>query len=381
MTYNDIRLLAVERFKNLDLETDIEFREFVEMASLICSTPISLLTVMDEDTQWLKVRKGTDAGQMPVKTSFCKHTLLQDEVMIVRDTLKDERFVNSPIVAGEPNIRFYAGTPLITRDGHRVGTLCVIDLEPHELNSNQQLMLKMLGKQAIDLMDFRISLELLRENEIEVVQQRETIEKAAIKQRSFFESSANFHILLGKNGEVIDFNKVAYTFIKRMHGVKLTRGSMFVNFLAPDFINKFTEYFNLALTGKNAFAEGSTDYGTNGIIYWEASFETARDTNNEIIGISYIIRDVSDRKIKEHKIIEQNQSLIKIAHLQAHEFRAPLTTIKGMMNLIKSEDYNAPREYFELLENAVNNLDEKIHEIVNDVDNIVMFNSTEVYAV
>lgn len=379
MIYNDIRLLAVERFKTLNIDTDKEFREFVEMASDICSTPIALITLIEEDVQWLKVKKGTDVDQMPVKTSFCTHTLLQDDVMVVPDAQKDERFANSPIVAGAPNIRFYAGTPLITNEGHRIGTLCVIDMKPHELNNNQQQMLKMLGKQAIGLMDFRISVEMLEKNKIEVEQHKEALKKAEIKLRSFFESSPNFHVLLGKKGEVIDYNKVAYIFLKNLHKVKITRGSKFVTFLTPDLIGKFNEGFRLALKGEKAFVEGSTDYGSNGMLYWEASFETARDADSKIIGISYIIRDVTDRKIKEMKIIDQNRSLLKIAHLQAHEFRAPLTSIIGMMDLIEADDYQAPREYFEMLGSAVHNLDKKICEIVANVDSMVLLNSTEVY--
>ena len=125
--------------------------------------------------------------------------------------------------------------------------------------------------------------------------------------------------------------------------------------------------------------EGSTDYGSHGIIYWEASFETARDANSKIVGISYIIRDVTDRKIKELKIIDQNKSLLKIAHVQAHEFRAPLTSIIGMMALIKAEDYRAPKEYFEMLGDAVHSLDQKICEIVGNVDSMAHLNGTEVY--
>ncbi|HTE00829.1 MAG TPA: GAF domain-containing protein [Mucilaginibacter sp.] len=381
MIYNDIRLLAVERFKTLDIDADSEFQEFVQMASEICSSPIALITLIDEDTQWLKVRKGTDVPQMPRKTSFCTHTMEQDGVFVVPDAQKDDRFSNNPIVAGAPNVRFYAGAPLITNDGLRIGTICVIDLEPHELNANQQMMLKMLGKQAIGLMDFRISVELLEKNKIEVEYQREIIKKAEITQRSFFESAPNFQILLGKKCELIDFNKVAYNFVKKVHGKKMARGNSFAPFLAADFEAQFKMGFENALQGKNAFEEGSTDYGVHGLIYWEASFETAKDPENNIIGVSYIIRDVTDRKIKELKIIAQNQSLLKIAHQQAHEFRAPLTTITGMMDLIKAEDYNAPKEYYALLESAVQNLDGMIREIVTDIDNIVPSNGIEVHAV
>ena len=378
MINDDIRLLALERFKSLDVETDSEFQEFVQMASSVCNAPIALLTLIEEEVQWLKVTKGTDVKQMPTKTSFCRYTIQSDKVLVVPDAREDERFADSPIVAGEPHVRFYAGTPLITREGQRIGTLCVIDVEPHTLTENQQMMLKMLGQQAIGVMDFRISVELLEARKLEVEHQREIIKKAQMTQRSFFESAPNFHVLLGKSGEVLDFNKVACDFIKKVHGAELERGSMMLKFIAPEFVNKFIRGFNLAVTGEQAFEEGSTDYGSHGIIYWEASFETARDANNEIVGISYIIRDVTDRKTREHKILDQNQSLLKIAHLQAHEFRAPLTTITGMMDLIRAEDYEAPKEYFELLENAVKNLDGKIREVVDNVDNIVL-EGTEVY--
>ena len=109
-------------------------------------------------------------------------------------------------------------------------------------------MLKMLAKQAVNLMEFRISVEMLEKNKIEVEQQKEVINKAEIRLRSFFESSPNFHVLLGKNGEVIDYNKVAYNFVKKMHGVKMTRGRQFITFLAPDFAIKFSERYNSALS-------------------------------------------------------------------------------------------------------------------------------------
>src|ERR1700744_582893 len=284
MIYDDIHALAVERFKALDLDTDMEFKEFVQMASAFCNTPIALITLLEEDVQWLKVKKGTDVEKMPTKTSFCTHTIQHDEVMMVSDAKQDERFADNPIVVGEPNIRFYAGTPLITREGQHIGTLCVFDVIPHELNSDQLQMLKMLGKQAINLMDFRISVELLKKNEIEVEQQKEVIKKTGITLRSFFESSSNFHILLDKNGDVIDYNKIAYTFIKKMHSVKLTRGTRFSKFLAPGSENRFTENFDRALAGKKTFEEGSTEYKLHGLMYWEASFETAKDRSNEIIG-------------------------------------------------------------------------------------------------
>lgn len=374
MIQEEIRLSAVERFKTLDLETDADFRDFVQMASEICDTPIALLTLLGEETQWLKVRKGTDVHEMPAKTSFCTHTIESDDVLVVSDASRDSRFSNLPIVAGAPNVRFYAGTSLTTSDGYRVGTLCVIDIKPHQLNKRQKLMLKMLGRQAFKQMEYKISLEMLEKKKIEVEHKDEIIKKAEITMRSFFESSADFHILLGKAGEVIDYNKAAYNFIKDNHGIKLFKGIFFNMFVHTDFLEKFTQKYNIAINGSRGFEEGHTNLGKRGVVWWEATFETARDANNEVVGVSYILRDVTDRKIKEQKILEQNTSLLKIAHLQSHQFRAPLTTIIGMVDLIKQEKNNAPDEYFFLLGNAVSNLDQKIKEIVNNADNQNLFN-------
>lgn len=185
---------------------------------------------------------------------------------------------------------------------------------------------------------------------------------------SFFESSANFHVLLGRKGEILDYNKSAYNFIRRIHATKVKRGDLFTIYLAPAFVETFTEKYNLALAGEKGYAEGYTDYGEHGEIWWEANFEPAWNNDNDVIGVSYSIRNVTERKRYEQKIIAQNQSLINIAYIQSHEYRGPLTSIMGMMNLIREEGYQPPVEYLQLLESAISKLDEKIHEIVTHVN-------------
>ncbi|HVW12243.1 MAG TPA: GAF domain-containing protein [Mucilaginibacter sp.] len=368
MVHEQVRLTAVERFKSLNIDEEREFQELVQIASEICQTPIALITLLGKDTQWLKVKKGTDVEEMPRDTSFCTHAIEDEQVMVVPDAQLDDRFLDNPIVVGEPNIRFYAGTALTTPDGCSIGTLCVFDVKPHHLNEQQKLMLKMLGKQAFSLMEFRISLEMLEKNTVDLEQKKEIIRQAEIRQRSFFESSVNIHVLLDKQRQVIDFNKVAYKFIRKMYNAELTVGCSFERFFNHHFSPKFVENCKFALSGNRAFEEGYTDYGEHGGIWWEAAFETARDRNDEVIGVSYVLRDVTDRKTDEQRIVQQNTSLLKIAHLQAHQFRAPLTTIKGMMDLIREERHNAPEEYFRLLENAVDNLDQTICEIVGNIE-------------
>jgi PAS domain S-box-containing protein len=375
----DIRLQAIARFVDFAFENDPELLEIVELASAISNTPYALITFLDKDTQHLKVRKGVSETKMPREISFCTHAIQQDDLMLIPDTLKDERFVNNPLVAADPGIRFYAGVPLTTFDGQKLGTLCVLDVIEHTLTDHQQLVLKILGNQVMKILELRIGLEMLEKNQKELAEQREYSNDAFIRLKSFFESSTNFLLLLGKKGEVIDFNKTAFSFIKTVYKTELKRDDQFIQYIHPDFAPIFTDRYHLALLGKKSLEEGSTDYEELGVIWWEATFEAARDKDNEIIGVSYVIRDVTERKIKEQKIIAQNQSLLKIAHIQAHEFRAPLTSIMGLMSLIKAENYAAPKEYLELLEQAVYTLDGKIRQIVSNVDNNVVNNGVTDY--
>ncbi len=362
-----VRVLAVKRFEHLNLQLGNELQDLIAMASEICDMPIALLTLLDEDTQWIKASIGTDVQTTPREVTFCTHAIQQEDIFIVPDALLDERFINNPLVT-EHKIRSYAGAPLVTHDGIMLGTLCVIDQQPHALSTHQQGMLKMLSKQAINIMELKLSQELLEKNQREVELQRQTIKSAEIRLRSFFETSSNLHVLLGKNGEVLDFNKTAHNFIKSVHQINISRGDQLVTYMDPLFVEEFNEKYNMALTGEKCMATGETDYAGKGKIYWEAAFEPAWNNENEIIGISYLVRNITDRKIYEQKIVDQNTSLINIAYIQSHEYRGPLSSIMGMMGLIKQEDYQPPVEYLQLLEAAINNLDEKIHQVVSHVN-------------
>jgi hypothetical protein len=372
MIIEDLRLQAVSQFIHIDLERDPELLEIVELAAAITGCPYSMITFIDEETQHIKVRKGTDVTSVPREISFCTHAIEQDNLMIVQDTLLDERFVHHPQVVSGPLVRFFASMPLNSADGQKIGTLCVLDVVPHVLDDHQQLVIKILSNQVVKIVELKAGAELLDKKHKELEEQKKLNSDANIRLRSFFESSTNFQVLLGKSGEIIDYNKTAYNFIKAVHKTKITRGDQLVKYLAPEFVATFIKLYNQAILGQKSYVEGSTDYSEMGIIYWEAAFEAARDHENNIIGVSYLIRNVTERKLKEQKILAQNASLLKIAHIQAHEFRAPLTSIMGLMSLIKEEDYDAPKEYLQLLEQAVDTLDATIKHIVGNIDDSVI---------
>ena len=366
---------AILRFVGLDLELDKELQEITDLACAITKAPTAVISFLDTDTQYFKVKKDPEniVGEIktfPRKDTFCSYTIKQDDIFIITDTLADERFANNESIIGSPNLRFYAGVPLSTCDDQKVGTLCVLDTKPGTLDENQVHMLKIIARQAIKTIELKCRALNLEESLKEVEAQKEYVQDADIRLRSFFESSNTFQVLLGKSGEVIDFNKTAYNFVKNAHKTDLQRGDLFVTYIAPEFVSKFIDGYNRAIKGTRHVEEGSTDYGEKlGIIWWDATFEPALDKNNEIIGMSYLIRNVTERKVREQKIIQQNESLLSIAHVQAHEFRAPLTTIMGLMNLIKDDGYEMAGNYLPYLEMAVNNLDEKIKNVVVDIEN------------
>ncbi len=157
------RLIALKQYQILDTASERTFDDITKLASLICGTPIALITLLDENRQWFKSAVGLDAAETPRNISFCGHAILGDDVFEVNNALEDERFFDNPLVTGQPNIRFYAGTPLITENGYALGTLCVIDQIAGQLSTDQRESLKILGRQIVALIEHRMTILKIEE--------------------------------------------------------------------------------------------------------------------------------------------------------------------------------------------------------------------------
>jgi signal transduction histidine kinase len=158
------RLRALREYNILDTLPEQEYQDIVQLAALICGTPIALVSLVDADRQWFKAKVGIDASQTPREAAFCAHALLQpDELLLVPDARRDPRFADNPLVTDAPNIHFYAGAPLKTSEGHVLGTLCVVDTKPRELTPVQQEALFALSRQVISQLDIRVKLNELEQ--------------------------------------------------------------------------------------------------------------------------------------------------------------------------------------------------------------------------
>lgn len=137
------RLKALKSTNLLDTEPEERFDRIVRMAAGAMHTEIALISLVDQDRQWFKAKNGLEAEQTPRDQAFCHHTIKQNDVLVILDAKSDTRFDANPLVTGEPNIAFYAGAPLITKDGYALGSLCVIDSKPRTSFSKiEQQMLK-----------------------------------------------------------------------------------------------------------------------------------------------------------------------------------------------------------------------------------------------
>ena len=152
------RLAALRRYRILDTDPEQAFDDLTLLASHICGTPIALISLIDADRQWFKSRVGLTIAETSRSVSFCTHAIKQRDLFIVPDARANPAFCSNPFVAAENGIRFYAGAPLVTPDGHALGTLCVIDKVPRTLNDDQLEALDALRRQVVAQLELRANL-------------------------------------------------------------------------------------------------------------------------------------------------------------------------------------------------------------------------------
>ena len=129
----EARLAALAQYGVAGTSPEPEYDHIVEIAADFFNAPMALVSLVERDRQWLKARVGVDICETPRAVSFCRYTITSDDLLVVPDATKDPRFADNALVTGDPHIRFYAGAPLITPAGFRLGSLCVIDVEPRLL--------------------------------------------------------------------------------------------------------------------------------------------------------------------------------------------------------------------------------------------------------
>ncbi len=278
------RLNALHNYQILDSLNEYEFDRITELASLICDTPISLVSLIDEDRQWFKSAQGLNTRQTPRELAFCAHAIMDTELFEVEDATTDARFKNNELVTGNPNIKFYAGYPLIDPDGYALGTLCVIDRAPKALTNKQKRSLFLLAQEVTALIVERRAKEELRNFE------------------KLFQLSNDLIFIGGTDGF---FKRVNPAFTKILGWDKeylLTTPS--IEFIHPDDVESTREQMARLETGENTvnflqrFKTSDGDYKT---IQW-----TSTPESGFIFGIG---RDISELNLKRQQLAISEEKL------------------------------------------------------------------------
>ena len=159
------RLRSLHSYGILDTDPESRYDDLTRIASSICDTPIALVSLVDGYRQWFKSRVGLEAQETPRDQAFCAHAIeTPQQLFVIDDALQDPRFIDNPLVTGDPNIRFYAGAPIVNADQQAMGTLCVIDTKPRNLSDSQKEALAALARQVRDQLELGRSNNQLRQS-------------------------------------------------------------------------------------------------------------------------------------------------------------------------------------------------------------------------
>jgi PAS domain S-box-containing protein len=283
------RLMTLRAYQVLDTEPESDFDGLVELASQLCEVPIALITLIDEHRQWFKSKIGLDVDETSRDLAFCAHTIHENDLMVVNDTLEDERFFDNPFVIGEPTIRFYAGMPLITKNGYKLGSLCVIDKKPRQLNERQMADLRILGKQVINLLDLRLmNLEL-----------RNKVQQKTAELNDVFNKITDAVVILDKNWCYTYLNTKAELIVSKPHGYLIGK-NIWAEF--PESVGQ--PFHTLSIKAMETQQNQSIEVYYPPIDCWlENRIYPSPET------VSFFIRDITKRKKAEVLMVESQKNL------------------------------------------------------------------------
>ncbi|EHQ27476.1 PAS domain S-box-containing protein [Mucilaginibacter gracilis] len=355
----------VKLFSALNFSQSQKINDVLKLAAETANVPMVTISLMGKDTQFIKSNIGLDVDEGSRETSFCKYLLDSKEVLVVPDTLVDDRFMNNPAVVSYPDIRFYAGAPLISNAGYHIGSLCVYDQIPHIFTKSRQQILGILATQVMHIMELELAV-ILADKRINHLANWGT-KKASLerKLRAFFERSPLCHTLISPNFRILDFNIAAATFIKDTHDLRLQVGKNIRNYLSKTFRVLFSLYFKKAVGGEHIKQEVLIKNDAGVSKWWEVSLDPVTNEAGQVTSIAYNATNINDRKMQLPEISAQNKALSNIAYIQSHQYRRPVASILGLFELIRADNYQPDRECLILMEKAVNELDLVIKQVVD----------------
>jgi len=351
------RLKEVERFLAIKSSKKLELNEIAKIAAQICNTPIALITLIDTSSLFILSRVGTKLQKVERKNSCCDYMLSKGGLFQVTDADRHPQFMSNRLHKGKLNFKSYAGVALRTKTGLCVGSLCVMDISIRQLSDQQITMLITLAKQVVDVLELGHNLKVIKD-------QYDLGKKGEIALKSLFDSTDACLLLLDKDLNILFFNQAMVKFTDYHHKRQLIVGDNFRGAISEDFIDRFLSNVDLAMSGLSVQKESFlNEHGD--VVWWQFNYAPAYNFQNEIIGVFYSATDISALKAAEAETLEREQMIKAIAYVQSHEMRRPVSSIIGLLELIKLDDTVTQSEELILLERAVLELDAIIKRIAS----------------
>ncbi len=370
------RLQELLKYEILDTSPEQEFDDVVKLASQICKVPICLITLIDSCRQWFKAKVGLDNtfNEVHRDIAFCAHTIHFNDLLEVEDTLNDKRFADNPLVLSKPKIRFYAGVPIQTPGGHKVGSLCVLDTKPRKLKPEQRFALETLARQVEQQFELRLKNKKLMKLSQQYLgfYEKVKVEHEALTKVQEAAEAGTYEINLQTGGM-----KGSDGFFK-LFGIPKEEAFSLSKMLAlvyPPDVQHFKDSFNRSL-GQQRFSYEfrAVRPSTEELIYIRCMGETLKDREGEPYKLLGMKHNITDVKRNEIQLAEQNVELKKLneeldnfVYRVSHDLRAPNSSILGLIDIIlhQEEEPEKIKELLVLIKKSLKKQDDFIREILN----------------
>uniref|UniRef100_UPI00404AE1F0 response regulator n=1 Tax=Fulvivirga sp. TaxID=1931237 RepID=UPI00404AE1F0 len=353
--------IEIERIKNLrsyeilDTKSDPSFDSITNMAALLCDCPIALISLVDENRQWFKSKIGTDTSETPREISFCSTAIkTPDQPLVIEDAKKDARFKENPLVCAAPNIRFYAGFPIVTKEGFCLGTLCVIDQKPKKLSAETEKLLQMMAGHVGDL----IALHKVKNDLL-------TFSKLS-------EQSTNMVAILDSN---FQFEYVNPQFIKRSGYTAAEIIGKNANdiLIGPKTDSKELTEILEATKKREKIQREICLHEKSGKTFWvKLAISPVLDDNGNLRKYIGIFVDITEFKTKQEQLILAKEEALEASKTKeqflsnmSHEIRTPMNGIIGLSSILLRDGELSPRNR-ELITH-INYSAESLLTILNDI--------------